>query len=307
MNRLIPLTSALVLALGVSSAAMAQNGNGNGNGKGNPGQQERGDDDRGRGNDNKDKDKDRGRDDRRVEVRVPEVARDMSRRDIRDMERDVRRDVERRGDDVRDDVRDAVDFRRNADRGLIAGCPPGLAKKDNGCLPPGQAKKIENARANLDRYNYLWGRQGNEGYQYRDGYLYRMNPQGGLLGYIPALGGALAQGNTWPGQYAFQQAPQYLSQYFGLGDQYQARYADGVLYGVNPQTQGIGQIAALLTGQQFNVGQQMPSGYDIYNVPSAYRSQYVDSAQSQYRYNDGYLAQIDPKTRLVMAVIQLLT
>jgi hypothetical protein len=22
-----------------------------------------------------------------------------------------------------------------------AGCPPGLAKKDNGCLPPGQAKK----------------------------------------------------------------------------------------------------------------------------------------------------------------------
>jgi len=21
-------------------------------------------------------------------------------------------------------------------------CPPGLAKKDNGCLPPGQAKKL---------------------------------------------------------------------------------------------------------------------------------------------------------------------
>ena len=25
-----------------------------------------------------------------------------------------------------------------------AGCPPGLAKKQNGCLPPGQAKKIYN-------------------------------------------------------------------------------------------------------------------------------------------------------------------
>jgi Ni/Co efflux regulator RcnB len=24
----------------------------------------------------------------------------------------------------------------------VAGCPPGLAKKDNGCLPPGQAKKL---------------------------------------------------------------------------------------------------------------------------------------------------------------------
>lgn len=23
-----------------------------------------------------------------------------------------------------------------------AGCPPGLAKKNNGCLPPGQAKKL---------------------------------------------------------------------------------------------------------------------------------------------------------------------
>lgn len=26
--------------------------------------------------------------------------------------------------------------------GAGAGCPPGLAKKDNGCLPPGQAKKL---------------------------------------------------------------------------------------------------------------------------------------------------------------------
>jgi hypothetical protein len=24
----------------------------------------------------------------------------------------------------------------------VAGCPPGLAKKNNGCLPPGQAKKL---------------------------------------------------------------------------------------------------------------------------------------------------------------------
>jgi hypothetical protein len=22
-------------------------------------------------------------------------------------------------------------------------CPPGLAKKDNGCMPPGQAKKVD--------------------------------------------------------------------------------------------------------------------------------------------------------------------
>lgn len=134
-----------------------------------------------------------------------------------------------------------------------------------------------------------------------------MNPQGGLLGYLPVLGGVLSPGNEWPGQYAFQQAPQYLSQYYGLSDRYQYRYADGVLYGVDPQTQGIGQVAALLTGQQFTVGQRIPTGYDVYNLPNAYRDQYVDSAQSQYRYNDGYVYQVDPTTRLVQAAIQLLT
>jgi len=72
----------------------------------------------------------------------------------------------------------------------VGGCPPGLAKKGNGCLPPGQAKKLYNVgqrfpigygnawtynqipydvrnRYNLDPY----GR-----YYYGDGYLYRVNP-----------------------------------------------------------------------------------------------------------------------------------
>ena len=30
----------------------------------------------------------------------------------------------------------------------VGGCPPGLAKKENGCMPPGQAKK-------LLRYGYV--------------------------------------------------------------------------------------------------------------------------------------------------------
>jgi hypothetical protein len=31
--------------------------------------------------------------------------------------------------------------------GLVDGCPPGLAAKGNGCLPPGQAKKLIGAVA----------------------------------------------------------------------------------------------------------------------------------------------------------------
>lgn len=66
--------------------------------------------------------------------------------------RDDRRD-DRRRDDYRDDRRGgSIEFRfDDGNRRIVndyyggqfrAGhCPPGLAKKNNGCLPPGQAKK----------------------------------------------------------------------------------------------------------------------------------------------------------------------
>ena len=76
---------------------------------------------------------------------------------------------------------------------------------------------------------------------------------------------------------------------------------------MDPKTQAITQVAALLTGQDWTVGQRMPSGYDVYNVPYAYRDQYRDTNESLYRYNDGQVYQVDPTTRLVQAVIQLIT
>ncbi|WP_426037047.1 hypothetical protein [Brevundimonas sp. DC300-4] len=310
MKRLIPLTSALALTLVVSGVAMAQDGKGhdrgNGNGNGNGGdahgrQEPGGDHERGNGRGERGGN---GRNDRQAEVRVPEVVREVSRAERRSVERDVRREVEQR---VTVD-NGVVVLRRDVNRGMLNGCPPGLAKKDNGCLPPGQARQIERARDPYNRYNYVWRTLGGDGdYQYRDGYVYRTTPQGGLMGYLPVLGGILSPGNTWPSQYAYQQPPQSLSQYYGLTDGAQYRYADGVLYRVDPQTSSIGQVAALLTGQQFNVGQRLPAGYDVYNVPYAYRNQYADSAQSQYRYNDGSVYQVDPTTQLVQAVIQLLT
>ena len=64
------------------------------------------------------------------------------------------------------------------------GCPPGLAKKNNGCMPPGQAKarwrvgqRLPTAYQNYyvpqayrDRYN-------TDSYRYYDGYVYRVDPQ----------------------------------------------------------------------------------------------------------------------------------
>ena len=321
MYKLTPITTALMLALAAPTAALADDpGNGKGGDRGD--RKERGnrggDDDRGNGRGNRGGDDDRGngngngngrggeRRADRDDSRVVEIVRGDRNDDRRDDRRELRRAVEREVFQTRDG-RPVVYFQRERDRGLIAGCPPGLAKKDNGCLPPGQARQIARA-AGADRYDWLWrSRDDDSRYRYDNGYLYRMNQQGSLLGYLPVLGGALAPGSVWPSQYAYQPAPDYYSSYFGLPQGRDYRYADGALYGVDPQTQMISQVAALLTGQKLSVGQAMPSGYDIYNVPSAYRNQYADNANATYRYNDGYVYQADPKTQLITAVIQLLT
>jgi len=310
--KLVPITSALVLALAAPTAVLADPGNGKGGDKQERGQRggnaERGNDNgngNGRGNGN-------GNDRRadRPDVQIVEGVRgdrnDDRRTDRRDDRREVRREVERQVFQTRDG-RPVVYFRHDDDRGLIVGCPPGLAKKNNGCLPPGQARQIARA-AGADRYDWMWRtRDDANRYEYRDGYLYRMNQQGSLLGYLPVLGGALSPGSAWPTRYRYQPAPDYYSSYFGLNQNQDYRYADGALYGVNPQTQMISQVAALLTGQNLGVGQRLPSGYDVYNVPYGYRDQYADNATSMYRYNDGYLYQADPKTQLITTVIQLLT
>ena len=326
--------AALTLVAGAPLAASADdNGRGNGNGRGHEGRQDGdhrgrgGDDDRGRGRGGDDRGPGRGRGEDRAERRVEQAER-RAERQIDRIERraEAREDrVDRRVDRIRDDARDrridrivevpvvradrpdTVFFRSRPDRVVIDGCPPGLAKKNNGCLPPGLARQVE--RAERARYDSLWRvyypDADRYSYRYDDGYVYRMTPQGGVAGWLPVLGGALGLGNVWPAQYQYQAPPTYYRTYYDLpeGDY---RYADGVLYRVNPQDNAINSIVALLTGQPLNVGQALPSGYDVYNVPYAYRNQYVDGPNALYRYSDGYVYQVDPTTRLIQAAIQLL-
>ena len=75
------------------------------------------------------------------------------------------------------------------------GCPPGLAKKNNGCMPPGQAKKLYNigqrypgGYGNLWNYNQIpydlrtrYGFNPDYRYYYGDGYLYQVNPRTMLI------------------------------------------------------------------------------------------------------------------------------
>jgi hypothetical protein len=70
------------------------------------------------------------------------------------------------------------------------GCPPGLAKKHNGCMPPGQAKKFYRGQRWESGYGtyYTYGRipydirrrydlSSHYHYYYNDGYLYAVDPR----------------------------------------------------------------------------------------------------------------------------------
>jgi len=74
-------------------------------------------------------------------------------------------------------------------------CPPGLAKKNNGCLPPGQVKKLYNVGqrynrnfGNLWSYNQIptdlrdrYGFDQSDRYYYNQGYVYRVDPKTMLI------------------------------------------------------------------------------------------------------------------------------
>ena len=215
---------------------------------------------------------------------------------------------------VRDDRGrfDWDDFVPARSRGLIAGCPPGLAKKNNGCMPPGLARNAARAAFfdrpdwwDFDDDRWFEGMNWDGRYRYMDGYLVRYDDDG-IDGWLPLLGGALAPGNVWPSMYPPVGLPAYYQDYYGLGPVGGYRYYDDVLYRVDPQTQAITSIAGLLTGDPFAVGQPLPLGYDVYNVPYSYRDRYVDGPDAYYRYSDGYVYQVDPTTQLIQAAIQLL-
>ena len=70
-------------------------------------------------------------------------------------------------------------------------CPPGLARKNNGCLPPGQAKKLYKVGqrynrnlGNLWTYNQIpadlrnrYAFDRSDRYYYQQGYLYQVDPK----------------------------------------------------------------------------------------------------------------------------------
>ena len=85
--------------------------------------------------------------------------------------------------------------------------------------------------------------------------------------------------------------------------QYHYRYANDAIYQVDPTNQVILALAALISGDRFAVGQPLPVGYDMYNVPFDYRDRYADSDDDWYRYADGTIYRVDPGSGLIEEAI----
>jgi hypothetical protein len=225
-----------------------------------------------------------------------------------------------RGEDRRLDGYDHRYQQRYADN-FGGACPPGLAKKNNGCLPPGQAKKMYNGARyfsagqvlpleyysdyNIPSQYQSWYQDSPEHYyRYDDGgYIYQVDRQSNLIeSLIPLLGGGFGVGQLLPAGFdAYNLPMQYRDDYQDSDEAYY-RYGDDAIYQVDPQTNMIESIVALLAGD-LNVGSLLPSGYDTYNLPMEYRDQYVDDEDSMYRYADGNIYEVDPQTQIIEQIV----
>jgi hypothetical protein len=197
-------------------------------------------------------------------------------------------------------------------------CPPGLAGKNNGCLPPGQAKKVFGLGDRIQpawfsgytipaAYQPLYADSGDYYFRYdNDGYIYRVDRDTNLIsGLIPLLGGGFAVGQPLPTGYDVYNVPLQYRDVYQDSDDHLYRYGDNAIYQVDAQSGIIESIVALLAGD-LNVGQALPSGYDAYNVPLDYRDEYADNEDYMYRYGDGSIYQVDTKTQIIQAIVEML-
>ncbi len=271
------------------------------------------------------------RNERRALVRQERQAVRNERRALvrqeRQVLRDDRRTFAREERRVRQLERAPVDFVRYDDRGqylrpagLQDRCPPGLARQNAFCMPPGQLRKAQligqqlplaNFAYNVPaQYQYRFADDDQFTYRWDEGDVYRFNRSNNLVdAVIPVLGSGIALGEPLPLGYEVYNVPLAYRSYYPDTEQSFYRYDNDAIYRVDPQSGLVQGIVELLAGGGLGglgIGDQLPSGYDVYNVPLDYRDQYYDTDESMYRYADGNIYGIDPQTQLIETVISLL-
>lgn len=137
--------------------------------------------------------------------------------------------------------------------------------------------------------------------RYANGMVYQVDCVTGMIeGVVPLYAGGYGVGQMLPSAY-YNVPNQYRGLYADNSD-YGYYYAPGAIYQYDQGSSLITSVAALLS-PGFGIGQQLPMGYNAYNVPYAYRDTYYDTPNNWYRYNNGNIYQVDPTTQLVTAVV----
>jgi hypothetical protein len=139
--------------------------------------------------------------------------------------------------------------------------------------------------------------------RYGNGVIYQVDCDDGYVeNVIPMYAGGYGVGQLLPSAYSYYNVPtQYRSLYYDTPN-YGYWYAPGAIYQYDQRSSLITSVAALMS-PGFTIGQQLPLGYDAYNVPYDYRATYYDTSNAWYRYNNGYIYQVDPATQLVTAIV----
>ena len=152
-------------------------------------------------------------------------------------------------------------------------------------------------------FNSFYPDYGDDCYRYGSGVVYEVDCYTGFVeDVIPTYAGGYGVGQLLPSAYSYYNVPmQYRSLYYDTPD-YGYWYAPGAIYQYDTRSSLITSVAALMS-PGFTIGQPLPMGYDVYNVPYAYRETYYDTPSAYYRYNNGYIYQVDPTTLLVTAIV----
>jgi hypothetical protein len=139
--------------------------------------------------------------------------------------------------------------------------------------------------------------------RYYYGVVYQVDCDDGYVeSVVPMYAGGYGVGQLLPAAYSTYNVPvQYRSMYYDSPDA-GYWYSPGAIYQYDPHTSVITSVAALMA-PGFTVGQPLPVGYDVYNIPLPYRATYYDTPSAWYRYNNGYIYQVDPVTQVVTAIV----
>jgi hypothetical protein len=225
------------------------------------------------------------------------------------------RDVDRGVVRFRDVDRDQLFARRV---GWADGCPPGLAKKNLACLPPGQAARfvgqplIAASRiAALDplprSLRGLYYDDDDYYDRYGGGYLYRVDRGDDLISSIvPLFGAALLGQPLQPSYVNSYYRPAYYNAFYPNSPYDCHQYGYGYIYETDCMT-GMVEDVIPTYDYGYGVGQLLPASYGYYNVPYAYRGYYPDNGDYYSRYAPGAIYQVDRSTSLISAVASLLT